>query len=77
MNILALEFDTNKTFSDHVAQFKKHMESLDPECARIFFSNQTILLGDGNPAQARANRIAFNEAVLEQLKALVPENETA
>jgi hypothetical protein len=33
------------------------------------------LLGDGNPARAQANRIAFNEAVLEQLDTLPPKTE--
>jgi hypothetical protein len=74
---MALEFDPNKSFDDHVAELRKHLESLDFECAQIFFGNQAILLADGNPARARANRIAFNEAVLEQLNALLPKNEAS
>jgi hypothetical protein len=77
LNIMALEFDPNKSFDDHVAEFRRHLESLDSECAKIFFSNQATLVGDGNPAHARASRIAFNEAVLEQLKALLPRNEAS
>jgi hypothetical protein len=38
--------------------------------ARI--DNLPTLKGDGNPARARANRTAFNQAVLAQLKALQP-----
>ena len=67
---MALEFDINKTFDQNTAEFRKHLEGLDPECARIFFDNEATLLGDGNPARAQANRIAFNEAVLEQLNSL-------
>jgi hypothetical protein len=48
---------------------------LDPECAKIFFDNEATLLGDGNPARAQANRIGFNDAVLEQLKTLPPKTE--
>jgi hypothetical protein len=69
---MALEFDLNKSFDENIAEFRKHLEGLDPECAKIFLDNQTTLLGDGNPTRARLNRIAFNEAVLEQLKALPP-----
>jgi hypothetical protein len=69
---MALEFDLNKTFDQNIAEFRKHLESLDPECAKLFFDNQATLLGD--PARARANRTAFNEAVLEELKALPAKN---
>jgi hypothetical protein len=72
---MALEFDLNKTFDQNTAEFRKHLEGLDPECAKIFFDNQATLLGDGNPVRAQANRIAFNEAVLEHLKALPPKTE--
>jgi hypothetical protein len=74
---MALEFDPNKSFEDHLVEFRKHLESLDSECAKIFFTYQATLLGDGNPARARPSRIAFNEAVLEQLKALLPKNEAS
>jgi len=67
---MALEFDFNKTFEQNTAEFRKHLEGLDPECAKIFFDNEATLLGDGNPARAQANRIALNEAVLEQLDTL-------
>jgi len=72
---MALEFDLNKIFDQNIAKFRRHLEELDPECAKIFFDNQATLLGDGNPARARANRIAFNESVLAQLKALPLMNE--
>ena len=72
---MTLEFDPNRSLDEHIAEFRKHLEELDPECAKILFDNQTALLGDGNPGRAQANRIAFNEAVLEQLKALLPKTE--
>ena len=74
---MALEFDLNKSFDENIAEFRKHLEGLDSECAKIFLDNQAILAGDGNPTHARQNRIAFNEAVLEQLKALPPRPEAS
>jgi hypothetical protein len=67
---MTLEFDINRTFDQNAAEFRKHLEGLDADCAKLLFENQATLLGDGNPARAQANRIAFNEAVLAQLKAL-------
>lgn len=74
---MALEFDLNKSFGENIAEFHKHLESLDAECAKIFLANLPILLGDGNPARARQNRTAFNEAVLVQLKAWLPKSEAS
>ncbi len=74
---MALEFDLDKTFGENIAVFRGHLEGLDPECAKIFFDNQATLLGDGNSARARANRTAFNEAVLAQLKVLPPKSEAS
>jgi hypothetical protein len=71
---MALEFDLNKSFDENIAEFRKHLDGLDPECAKIFFDNQATLVGDGNPGRARANRIAFNEVILEQLGALPPKS---
>lgn len=71
---MALEFDPTKSFDEHIAEYRKHLEALDPECAKIFFDNLATLVGDGNPARARANRTAFNAAVLRQLKALPPKS---
>jgi hypothetical protein len=61
--------------STPTAEFRKHLEGLDPECAKLFFDNEATLPGDGNTARAQANRIAFNEAVLEQLNTLPPKAE--
>lgn len=74
---MALEFDPSKSLSEHAAEFRKHLESLDSECAKIFFDNQATLLGDGNPSRARANRTAFNAAIIAQLDALPPTSETS
>lgn len=67
---MALECDLDKSFDENIAEFRKHLEALDPDCANIFFDNQAKLLGDGNPSRNRANRTAFNDAVLAQLEAL-------
>jgi hypothetical protein len=69
---MPLEFDPNKALDEHLAEFRAHLEAIDPECAKIFFDNLPTLKGDGNPSRARANRTAFNQAVLAQLKALPP-----
>src|SRR6266487_1584849 len=60
---MTFEFDPKKSSDEHFAEFRKHLEGLDPECAKIFFDNQGRL-SDG--ALTRPNRIAFNEAVLER-----------
>ncbi len=67
---MALEFDLEKSFDENIAEFRKHLEGVDPECAKILFDNLTTLLGDGNPARARANRTAFNQALLAELEGL-------
>ena len=70
---MALQFDLDKTFDENLAEFRRHLEELDPQCAKIFFDNQDLLLGDGNQARARANRTAFNAAVLRALNGLLPD----
>jgi hypothetical protein len=65
------EFDPSKSIDEHIAEFRKYLEQLDPECARILLAHQAML---NNGALARADRIAFNEAVLEDLKALPSED---
>ena len=69
---MPLEFDPSKAIDEHLAEFRAHLEAIDPECAKIFFDNLPTLEGDGNPSRARANRTAFNQAVLAQLQALKP-----
>lgn len=71
---MTFEFDPNKSLDEHIAEFRKHLEELDPECAKIFFDNQARL---GNGALTRTDRVAFNEAVLKQLKALPPKSEAS
>jgi hypothetical protein len=70
---MAIEFDPTKSFDEHIAEYRAHLESLDPDCAKILFDNLATLIGDGNPTRVRANRTAFNAAVLKELKALPPE----
>jgi hypothetical protein len=67
---MSLKFDPSKALDEHLAEFRAHLETIDPECAKIFFDNLSILQGDGNPSRDRANRTAFNAAVIPQLNAL-------
>jgi hypothetical protein len=69
---MAFEFDPNKSLDEHIAEFRKHLEAIDPQCAKILFDNQGSLLSDGNPYRARTSRTAFNITVLKQLQALIP-----
>jgi hypothetical protein len=69
---MPLEFDPNQTYDDNLARFRKHLESVDPECAAILFNNLDTLLGDGDPNRVRQNRTAFNVKVLRALAALAP-----
>jgi hypothetical protein len=48
---MSCEFDPNKSLDGHLAEFRKHLEELDAEGEKLFFDNQTTLLGDGNPAR--------------------------
>lgn len=67
---MALEFDPDKSFDENIAEFEQYLERLDPEFARIFLDTKEKLLGDGMAVQG--SRTAFNNAVIEKLKALVP-----
>lgn len=69
---MPLDFDPTKTLDEHLVEFRKYLESIDPECTKILFDNLGTLKGDGNPTRARANRATFNAAVLRQLKTLTP-----
>jgi hypothetical protein len=71
---MAFEFDPNKSLDEHIAEFRKHLEAVDPQCAKILFDNQEMLLSDGSGYRARTSRTAFNLAVLKQLKALIPKS---
>lgn len=71
---MALEFDPDKSFDENIAEFQRHLEQLDPECAKIFFDTKQKLLGDG--ASIQGSRAAFNRTVLECLKALLPKEGT-
>ena len=64
---MALEFDLNKTFDQNTTEFRKHLEGLDPECAKIFFDNEATLLGDGNPARAQAKARKFSPMIYEHI----------
>lgn len=66
-----LEFNPNKSFDEHMDVLKAHIATLDAECAEILFEKLEVLLGDGDPAQARARRGNFNAAVVQALEALL------
>ena len=72
-----LDFDPNQSFEDHSAALRKHLEGLDPELAAILSTNLDSLLGDGDATQARANRTAFNDAVVKELDKLLPKDGSA
>jgi hypothetical protein len=72
---MALEFDPTKTFAEHLAAFRTHLETLDPELAKIFFDNEATLMAAANPRE-RAARTTFNTAVQKELDALPPRDET-
>jgi hypothetical protein len=69
---MALEFDPNKTFDENIAEFRAHLDGIDPACAKIFFDNLSTLIGDGDPNRARSYRTGFNEDVLQQLQTEFP-----
>ena len=66
-----LEFDRNKTYDENVATFQQHMTSLDPVMTEILFKHLGKLLAGDDPGN-RANRTAFNRAVLAELEAPAP-----
>ena len=71
---MALEFDPAKTFAEHQAAFRAHLETLDPELAKIFSDHEVTLMAGGDPRD-RAARAAFNTAVQKDLDALPPKDE--
>jgi hypothetical protein len=66
-----LEFDLDKTYDENVAAFKQHMTALDPVMAVILFEHLDKLLAGDDPGN-RANRTAFNRAVLAELDVPAP-----
>ena len=66
-----LEFNLDKTYDENVAAFKLHMTTLDPVMAEILFKHLDKLLA-GDDSGNRANRTAFNHAVLAELEAQAP-----
>jgi hypothetical protein len=66
-----LQFNPNNSFDEHVDALKAHIVTLDAECAKILFEKLELLLGDGDPAQARVRRGNFNAAVVQALEALL------
>jgi hypothetical protein len=70
-----LKFNPNKSFGEHVEALRAHIVTLDAECAKILFEKLEMLLGDGDPAQARVRRGNFNAAVVQALEALLAEGD--
>jgi hypothetical protein len=63
-----LEFDLGQSYEENVAAFKLLMTALDPVMAGILFKHLDKLLAGDDPGN-RANRTAFNRAVLADLEA--------
>jgi hypothetical protein len=66
-----LKFDLEKTFEGNLEAFKQHVTALDPTLADILFRHLDKLLAADDLGN-RANRTAFNHAVLAELEALPP-----
>ncbi|MBX3671017.1 MAG: hypothetical protein KF778_21685 [Rhodocyclaceae bacterium] len=66
-----LVFDLNKTYEENNEAFKLHVLALDPVMAEIFFKHLDTLLAGDDPG-GRANRTAFNHAVLVDLEVPPP-----
>jgi hypothetical protein len=66
-----LEFDLDKTYAENVEAFKQHVKVLDPAMAEILFRHIDKLSAGDDPGN-RANRTAFNRAVLADLEASQP-----
>ena len=66
-----LEFDLDKTYEENVAAFEEHVSAIDAAMAEILFKQLDKLLS-GDDSGNRANRAAFNRAVLAELEAPVP-----
>jgi hypothetical protein len=71
-----LELDLHKTYEENLEAFKQHVTALDPTLAGILFKHLDKLLAGDDPGN-RANRTAFNRAVLAELEALPPPTEGA
>lgn len=71
---MGFEFDPNRSLDEHIAEFRKNLEAVDRQCAKILFDNLGTLLKDGNPYRARTSRTVFNVAIVNQLKALIPKS---
>ena len=74
MGAMALKFDSQKSFDQNIRDFHDHLVQLDPECAKILFDTLPVLQPDDEETSARANRPAFNEAVLQALESLRPKS---
>jgi ABC-type Zn uptake system ZnuABC Zn-binding protein ZnuA len=71
-----LAFQLYKTYEENLEAFKQHVTALDPTLAEILFKHLDKLLADNDPGN-RANRTAFNRAVLAELEALPQPTEGA
>lgn len=71
-----LGFDLDKTYEENNVAFKQHMTALDPVMAEILFKHLDKLLVGDDPGN-RANRTAFNRAVLADLEASAPAGDAA
>lgn len=58
------DFSPTETWDQNLARLKEYLESLDPECAEIFFSHLALLQSDDVNA-----RRDFNQKVFEAIEA--------
>ena len=60
----SFDFSLDEDWPKNIQRLKKHLESVDTECAKILFDNLAVLeTGDNNA------RRDFNQKVLEALEA--------
>jgi hypothetical protein len=71
-----LELDLDMTYEQNLEAFKQHVIALDPTLAEILFKHLDKLLAGEDPGN-RADRTAFNQAVLAELEALLQRSEGA
>lgn len=68
---MPLEFDPTKSWADHMAALRAHLDTVDAECAKILFDHLSTLTSGEDPRD-RKNRGTFNSAVQVALDALPP-----
>jgi hypothetical protein len=71
-----LQFDLDKSFTENLEAFKRHVTALDPVLSGILFDHLDKLQVGDDQTRNRASRTQFNQAVLAALEALPPPSDT-